>query len=124
MASATMTPERNLRSAEAYYAAMKHNDPDEMAKYLHPDVDVFSPMGELRGRGRVLEGAKGLMLHIIDMNVKARFASDEQVMLVYDLECSDPLGTIRTAALMTFKDGLIVRNDLFFDPRPFLKPQP
>lgn len=121
MASATTTPQRNLASAEAYYTAMKHNDPDEMAKYLHPDVDVFSPMGELRGRGRVLEGAKGLMLHIMDMEINARFASDEQVMLVYDLECSSPLGTIRTAALLTFKDGLIVRNDLFFDPRPFVK---
>jgi hypothetical protein len=121
MASAATTAERNLASAEAYYTAMKHNDAETMAKYLHPDVDVVSPMGELRGKERVLEAAKGLMLHIMDLEIKARLASGEQVMLVYDMFCSEPIGTCRTAALMTFKDGLIVRNDLFFDPRPFLK---
>lgn len=122
MASTATSANRNLASAEAYYTAMKHNEPEQMSKYLHPDVTVVSPMGELRGKGKVLEGAKGLMLHIMDLEIKTRFASDEQVMLVYDLECSQPIGTCRTAALMTFKDGLIVRNDLFFDPRPFVKP--
>lgn len=117
MASTATTANRNPATAEAYYTAMKHNNPDEMSKYLHPDVTVVSPMGELQGKGKVLEGAKGLMLQIMDLKIKARLASDEQVVLVYDLECKQPIGTCRTAALMTFKDGLIIRNDLFFSGR-------
>lgn len=62
------------------------------------------------------------MVQIMDLKIKTCFASDEQVMFVYDLERKQPTGTCRTAALMTFKDGLIIRNDLFFDPRPFIKP--
>ena len=116
--------EGNLASAEAYYLAMKHNDPESMAKYLNENVRVVSPLGEVAGKERVLESAKTLMLHIMDMEIKARFASDNQVMLVYVLECSQPIGTCPTAALMTFKDGLIVSNALFFDPRPFEKLQP
>ncbi|MGH9572851.1 MAG: nuclear transport factor 2 family protein [Candidatus Acidiferrales bacterium] len=114
----------NLASAEAYYLAMKHNDPENMALYLHENVRVTSPLGEVAGKERVLESAKGLMIHIMDMDIKARFASGNQVMLVYVLECSHPIGTCPTAALMTFKDGLIVSNNLFFDPRPFEKLQP
>lgn len=59
------------------------------------------------------------MLHVMDLEIRARLASDEQVMLVDDIDCSEPIRICRPAAPMAFRDGLIVRNDLFFDPRPF-----
>jgi hypothetical protein len=37
------------------------------------------------------------------------------------MDFAEPIGVCRAAALMTFKDGLIVRNEIFFDPRPFVK---
>ena len=40
-------------------------------------------------------------------------------MIVYDLDCDAPLGTIRGAALLTFQDGLIIGYELFYDARPF-----
>ncbi len=121
MATAATTGERNLISGEAYYNAMKHGDAENMAKYLHNDIRVVTPLGEVAGKQEVLEAARRLMTQIMDIEIKARFSSGEQAMLTYDLECSPPIGTVRTAALMTFKDGLIVRNELFFDPRPFEK---
>lgn len=121
MATTATTAERNLGSAEAYYLAMKHNDAENLAKYLHQDVRVITPLGETAGKVFVVEAAQKLMVHIMDIEIKARFSSDEQALLIYDLDCSEPIGTCRTAALMTFKDGLIIRNELFFDPRPFLK---
>jgi len=39
----------------------------------------------------------------------------------YNMDFGEPIGVCRVAALMTFKDGLIVRNELFFDTRPFEK---
>jgi hypothetical protein len=121
MATAATTAERNLASAEAYYLAMKHNDAENLAKYLHQDVRVITPLGETAGKVFVVEAARKLMAHIMDIEIKARFSSGEQALLIYDLDCSEPIGTCRTAALMTFKDGLIIRNELFFDPRPFVK---
>ena len=47
--------------------------------------------------------------------------TDEPVMLTYDAEFGEPIGTCRTAVLMTFKDQLIERLELFFDARPFEK---
>jgi hypothetical protein len=35
------------------------------------------------------------------------------------MDFAEPIGVCRAAALMTFKDGLIVRNELFFDASPF-----
>jgi ketosteroid isomerase-like protein len=119
MAGAATMAERNVTSAEAYYRAMSRNDVESMAKYLHPDVRVVTPLGEVAGREPVLEAAQKLMPHIMDIEIKAKFGEDEQAVLIYDLACSEPIGTCRTAALMTFRDGLIVRNELFFDPRPF-----
>jgi hypothetical protein len=42
-------------------------------------------------------------------------------MLTYDMDFGEPIGVCRTAALLTFRDGLIARNELFFDARPFAK---
>jgi hypothetical protein len=42
-------------------------------------------------------------------------------MLTYDAEFGEPIGICRTAVLMTFKDQLIERLELFFDARPFEK---
>jgi hypothetical protein len=42
-------------------------------------------------------------------------------MLTYDMDFIAPVGVCRAAALMTFKDGLIIRNEIFFDARPFDK---
>jgi len=42
-------------------------------------------------------------------------------MLAYNMRVAEPAGLCRTAALMKFQDGLIVRNELFFDASPFKK---
>ena len=42
-------------------------------------------------------------------------------MVENNVACPAPIGMIQTAALMTFKDGLIARIELFYDARPFEK---
>lgn len=121
MAAAATLAERNLASAEAYYMAMKRHDPEGMSKYLHQDVRVITPLGETAGKIFVVEAAQKLMVHIMDIEIKARFSSGDEALLIYDPDCSKPIGNCRTAAQMTFKDGLLIRNELFFDPRPFVR---
>jgi len=111
----------NAASAEAYYNAMNDKDLPAMARQLHPDVRLVTPMEDLTGRDAVLEAARKLLGFIQSVEVLARFNSRDQAMLVYNMHFAGPAGLCRTAALMTFKDGLLVRNELFFDASPFKK---
>jgi ketosteroid isomerase-like protein len=113
--------ERNVASAIAYYKAMNDKDVPGMGRHLHPDVQLVSPMEHLTGKAAVLEAAKKLSTHIQGIRMHAKFGSEEQAMVSYDMNFAEPVGVCRAAALMTFKDGLIARNELFFDTRPFEK---
>ena len=108
-------------SGEAYYKAMNDKDLPAMARQLHPDVRLVTPMEDLTGKDSVLEAAKKLLGFIQGVEVQARFDSGNQAMLVYNMHFAGPAGLCRTAALMTSQDGLIVRNELFFDASPFKK---
>jgi ketosteroid isomerase-like protein len=113
--------ERNVATALAYYKAMNGKDLPGMALHLHPDLRLVSPLDELTGKDAVLAAAKPLLDLIKSIEVRAQFGSADQAMLTYDMDFGEPIGVCRTAALMTFRDGLIARNELFFDTRPFAK---
>jgi ketosteroid isomerase-like protein len=113
--------ERNVASAEAYYKAMNDKDLSGMARHLHPDIRLVTPMEDLTGKEAVLEAAKRLLPLINSIKVHAKFGSEDQAMLTYDIDFVEPIGVCRAAALMTFNDGLIMRNEIFFDARPFAK---
>jgi hypothetical protein len=113
--------ENNVAFAVAYYKAMSDKELNGMARHLHPDVRLVTPMEELVGKEAVLEAAKRLLNFIKSIKVHAKFSSEDQAMLTYDMDFAEPIGICRAAALMTFKDGLIVRNEIFFDARPFDK---
>ena len=109
----------NTLSAVAYYKAMADKDLTGMARHLHADVRLVTPMEELTGKEAVLEAAKRLLNFIKSVKVQAQFGSEDQAMLTYDMDFAEPIGICRAAALMTFKGGLIVRNEVFFDASPF-----
>ena len=117
----TTAAERNVASAEAYYKAMDDKDVSGMAQYLHSDVQLVGPMDALTGKEAVLEAAKRLFNLIKSIKVRAKLGSDDQAMLTYDMDFAEPVGICRAAVLMTFKEGLIARSELFFDARPFEK---
>jgi hypothetical protein len=78
-------------------------------------------MATLAGKDAVLEAAKRFMSLIKQIRIHTKLWSDARVMLTYDAEFGEPIGICRTAVLMTFKDQLIERLELFFDARPFEK---
>jgi SnoaL-like domain len=110
-----------LVSGEAYLKARAKRDLEEIAKYVHPEVHFIGPMTEIAGVEKVLQSTQRIYGLLKTLQVRSRFASGDQVIFTYDFVCADPIGVCRTAELLTFKDGLIIKIEVFFDPRPFEK---
>ncbi len=111
----------NVDVVEAYYEAMNRKDLMGMARCLHSNVQFLGPLAELTGKDIILEAVEGLFPLFKNIVVRAKLGSDTQVMFAYDLNCVDPIGTLRVAALMTLEEALITRIELFFDARPFFE---
>lgn len=109
----------NIMIAEAYYKAMGEKNVAAVGKYLHPDVQFVAPLGKMSSKEAVLEGAKKFTNLFKTLKIRSKFGSEDQAMVVYDLECPAPIGNFSTAVLMTFREGLISKIELFFDARPF-----
>lgn len=108
-----------LPLAKAYYTAMGEKDVTVMEKYLHPDVQFVTPLTALKGKEAYLEAVKGFVAFFKTLTIRAAFGSENQAMLVYDIDFPVPIGYSSAAVLLTFQEGLIVRIELFFDGRPF-----
>jgi hypothetical protein len=114
--------EKNLMTVEAYYKALNDKNLSAIAQCLHPNVKFLGAMASIAGKEEVLEGVKRLLPLFNDLTIRAKFAAGNQVMLAYDLNCFEPIGTIRVAALISLEEtNLISGIELFFDPRAFEK---
>jgi hypothetical protein len=108
--------------AQEYLAAWKRKDAGGIARLVHPDVRLKSPIAELAGREPFLTMCRKIFPQLEDVVVRATFATETQAMIAYDFVMKAPLGLTRTANLMTFDGDLIRSVELFFDARPFEKP--
>lgn len=113
--------EKNLQTALAYYGAMAEKNVSGLEQYLHPDVHFIGPLADFKGKQGVLDAAKGFMQAFKTLTMRAKFERDDQVMLVFDLDCPAPIGIFRGANMMTITNNLITRMELFYDASPFEK---
>jgi len=109
----------NLLVAENYYHQMLQKNFAAMEGCLHPDVYFIGPLAEMSGKVAIAEAAKNLSLILNDIEIRAKFSYDNQIMLAYDFIFPKPIGKLRAAVLMGFKDQLISKIELFYDGRPF-----
>jgi len=126
MSEASMS-ENNVISAVAYYQAMNDKNLADMEKFLHPDFRFLGPLADITGKKAYLELQKRIFLPSFNkLTIRGQFGFGDQVMLAFDLDCPVPVGILRTAVLISFRDGLITHIEAFFDPRPVLlgKPDP
>lgn len=107
----------NLNIALTYYQAMNHKDATTIEKCIHADITVRSPLAVVKGKEAVLKAAKGFYTFCENLEICAQFSADNQVMLAINANFPAPVGLIRTASLLTFKDDLIYEIELFYDPR-------
>lgn len=103
--------------AETYYQAMIKKDVQEMGKYLHPEVEFISPLGNLKGKEAVIQAAKKATGFFDTMTIRKKFESGNQAFLVLDMQFPAPIGFLPTASLVTLNGNLISRIELFYDGR-------
>jgi hypothetical protein len=113
--------ENSLAVAEAYYMAVGSKNVASVEKYFHPDVQFIGPLAKMTGKETVVEATKRFSTLFKTLKIRAKFSSGDQAVVIYDLECPAPVGIFSTASLMTFKEGLISKIELFYDARSFEK---
>ena len=106
--------------ARSYYDAMGRKDLPEIEKYLHPDVHFKAPLAQTKGKEALLESIEKFFSLFHSSTIHAKFGDEDSAMVVYDLDCPQPIGLFRSVALLRFQDGLIVDVELFYDARPFV----
>lgn len=112
---------KNIAIAQDYYTAMAEKDAAGLEQRLHPAVHFVSPLAELHGKEDVFAAAKGFMGAFQSLTIRVSFGSDDQVMLVLDTMFPAPIGNLRTASLVTIKDELITKIELFYDGKQLEK---
>lgn len=113
--------QNNVAIAKTFYTAFGEKNIETMEKYLHPDVQLITPLSQLQGKEAYLEAVTNFMAFFKALTIRAAFGEEDQALIVYDLDCSPFIENASAAALMTFQDGLIIRNELFHDTSPFNK---
>ena len=111
----------SIALAEKYYTALGEKNIAYLEKQLHPDVQFIGPLGEVKGKEAVLEHTKKFAAFFKSLKIRAKFGSQDQAMIVYDVDLPAPIGNIRTASLMNFQNELVIRIELFFDAASMMK---
>ena len=72
---------------------------------------------KVEGREAVLKAAKGFTAIFKTLTIHAKFGSDDQAMIVYDVNIPGLAKNLRAASLLSFQDGLISKIELIYDTR-------
>lgn len=109
--------------ARGYYTAMKNKDLATLEQHLHPDVLFIGPMAEMTGKNSVATAAKNFMnfFNALEIRHILENSHDSSAVVVFDLICPAPIGTLRAATFMHIEHNLITKMELFYDARPFEK---
>lgn len=113
----------NVAIVQTFYTAFGEKNIGAMEKYMHPDIHLITPLSKLQGKEAYLEVVKTFINFFNALTIRATFGEGDQAIIVYDLDCPPPIGKVPAAALMTFQEGLIIRNELFHDTNPWNKVQ-
>lgn len=76
----------HLKRAEEYYTLIGKKDATDIKEYLHPDVEFSSPLATLKGSNAVMEATSNFMKAFKSLKIRAKFASGDQAMIVYDTD--------------------------------------
>jgi hypothetical protein len=88
-----------------------------MEKQVHPEVHFIGPLAEFTGKEAYLDSVRKFFNLFKSIKIREQFGSQDQAIIVYDVDCREPIGILRSVALLNFKDNLISRIELFFDAR-------
>jgi hypothetical protein len=101
--------------AVAYYTALGQKDIDAVKKCLHPNVEFADPQEKVLGREAVLKAAKGFTGIFKALVIRKTFGSEDQAVVIYDVDIPAFEKNLRAASLLSFKEGLISKIELIYD---------
>ncbi len=101
----------------AYYTALGEKNMEAVKKYLHPDIQFTDPQEKVIGREAVLKAAEGFTGIFKSLTIHAKFGSEDQAMIVYEVEIPGLPKKFQAASLLSFQDGLIAKIELFYDSK-------
>ena len=107
--------------AVAYYTALGRKDMEAVKKCLHPDIQFTDPQETVVGREAVLKAAQGFAAIFKTLTIRAQFGSEDQAMIVYDVDIPGLAKNVHAASLLSFQEGLISKIDLIYDTRCFMQ---
>lgn len=111
----------HVARAEEYYKLVGEKNAEGIKKYLHPDVELYSPLATLQGREAVIEATSNFMNIFKSLTIRAKFSASDQAMIVYDLDIPGIGKSFPGASLLSFRNGLIVKIELFYDGSRFVE---
>ncbi len=101
--------------AEAYYTALGDKNLETVKEYLHPDIQFNDPQEKVVGKEAVLKAAEGFTGIFKILTIRAKFGSEDQAMIVYDVSIPGLAKNLVAASLLSFQDGLISKIELIYD---------
>lgn len=106
-----------------YYKALGEKNIQAVKDCLHPDVQFSDPQEKVLGREAVLKAAEGFT-HIFEtLTIRAKFGSEDQAMIVYEVKIPGLSKNLTAASLLSFREGLISKIELIYDTRCFGEPE-
>lgn len=109
----------SMARAHAYYTLVGEKDVEGIKQYLHPDVKFSSPLSSCQGKDAVVKATTGFMNTFKSLSIRAKFGSEDQAIIVYDVDIPGIAQDFSGVSLVTFDDGLIAKIELFFDASSF-----
>ncbi len=107
--------------AEEYYTLVGEKNVEGIKNYLNANVDFKGPLATLKGREAVITATSNFMKSFKSLKIRAKFGTDDQAMIVYDIDIPGIATAFPGASLLTFSDGLIVKIELFYDGSHFIE---
>lgn len=101
----------------AYYAALGEKNIEKVKGYLHPDIQFTDPQETVIGREAVLQAAKGFTDIFKSLTIRSKFGSEDQAMIVYEVEIPGLPKKLQAASLLSFQEGFISKIELFYDSK-------
>ncbi len=105
--------------AVTYYTALGEKNIQAVKECLHPDVQFSDPQEKVLGRKAVLDAAEGFTRIFETLTIRAKFGSEDQAMIVYEVKIPGLSKNLTAASLLSFREGLISKIELIYDTRCF-----
>lgn len=101
----------------SYYSALGEKNIEKVKEYLHPDILFTDPKEKVIGKEAVLKAAERFIGIFKTLTIRAQFGSEDQAMIVYEVEIPGLPKKLQAASLLSFQEGLISKIELFYDSK-------